>query len=378
MSKARDIMIDVARSMCDRIVAELGVDGVRCVFLSGSVVGDEVSSAVVDGVTELYSDVDLYVVVAEDTPAVRARVRKVVDDASVPEDRYKMMHAPDVGVFTEADLLAQPVRPGMVEAAERRIVLHGSPPELGDRFRPEDIDPREALYLIENRILEIKEAVSDKDDGGKRNAMYVMLKGAVDGITALLICQKEYVCGREARRERFFSPAVREQVVSLLRDGGMDFIRECCDSLQDLSDVFVRYDPAVFAGEVEDFLADLWQRIARRIYGSGDVSGLIEERVAGAGPGANLRELLVVARRSGMNRLRMVFGAAPTARVSSLDLLRVSGLVAVFLRIDANSDRAGLSRTIVPALDRLTRLFGFDEGDLFDRAQLVRKMIAAS
>lgn len=382
MNNSQDILNDVARDVVRRVVAELGEDNVRSVFLSGSVVSGEVSGCTVDGVIEIYSDADLYVIVNDsiDIEQARAAVGRIIAAYSRTTDTYALLSAPDVGVFDEADLMQQPARPGTVDVANRREELFGQPVDvmLDGRFRADAIDPREALYLLENRLLEIGDAAAMKQTPAQeRFARYVILKAGVDLVTAVLVAAGEYRTGRGSRFEAFDSGELRTRLDALMPERARPMVKACRQELDAIQAAFAR-DPSEFARRdpVERVIAEAWVRIARRIFGSGDPVGLMSRRVKGQSTASNLRDLLILARRAGMNRLRMSIAAAPNARFDTLALLRIAGLLDACRRHGVDDAPARrLEVALLPALERLTRLFGFDEGDVVDRARSVRRVI---
>lgn len=376
MNNPSEILTATARDIAGRIIDVLGEANVRCVFIAGSVAAGEVNSFDASGVVELLSDIDLYVVVAGsvDLGAARRSVRGVMSAYPRSTERYRMLGSPDVGVFDEADLLGQPVRPGTVGLVQQRIELFGQSigEALEHRFGDGKVAPEEALYLLENRLLEIGDAwaVVQNGESERRYADYVVLKGCADVATAVLISRGEFVAARSRRVNAFLND---DAVNNLVPANGRELVRDCSDCLRDLQAVLADAGDEQRRRRVETLMIDVWLRIARRVFGSGDLAGLIETRAAGPGHAGNVRELLVLARRAELNRLRIALGAAPSSRFSPVALLRLSGLIQA---VTDTSREAGEGRQDVHrALDRLTRLFGYDEGDLFDRAGQVRKAI---
>jgi hypothetical protein len=93
-----------------------------------------------------------------------------------------------------------------------------------------------------------------------------------------------------------------------------------------------------------------------------NIAALLNARAAGASQSVNVRELMIMGKRLGHNRLRLAIGALPTSRVSPIDALRMAGLMSV-LAVDS---------PVLTALDRMTRLCGFNDGSVLERARAMR------
>ncbi|MEJ2722726.1 MAG: hypothetical protein P8181_16550, partial [bacterium] len=135
------------------------------------------------------------VVVSEgiDIEGARRAIRGFAAGVPRQTNEYRMLAAPDVGVYSQALLDAQPVRPGMVEIETAHRVLYGSTaiPGGSGRFHAAAIQPAEGLYLLENRLSEITRISAETArEGGpahRRLFHYVLLKSCHDLLTAVSI-----------------------------------------------------------------------------------------------------------------------------------------------------------------------------------------------
>src|SRR5262245_64714680 len=101
MKPAIEIMRERAAAAVRDLMARVPAGSVRAVFAGGSVGRGEVWSASRDGTLEIFSDIDLYVVVADDADA--SLVRRAGSDAAaaVPaaSDGVVFRRGVDVGVY---------------------------------------------------------------------------------------------------------------------------------------------------------------------------------------------------------------------------------------------------------------------------------------
>jgi hypothetical protein len=265
----------------------------------------------------------------------------------------------------------QPARPGTVDTGQHRLELQGE--SMGDvleaRFKAETIEPLEGLYLLENRLLEVGDARvacgkrTSADDAAARNAMYVALKGCVDVATAVLVAGRGYTGLRSERMKRFNSDELQAARAGLLPEGAVEFINDSAARINDLQDTLAGPVDSGLGTRVESLLVDAWTCMARRLFKtSADVGGLIEIRATGVSQSVNVREFMAMGKRLGHNRLRLAIGALPTSRVSPVDALRMAGLLSA-LAVDS---------PVLTALDRLTKVCGFDNGTVLERARAMR------
>ena len=68
-----DIIVSFTQGLVDAVLSAVGRDGVASVFAGGSAAVGELSYCEVDGRLEIYSDVDLYVVLEDGADAEQAR-----------------------------------------------------------------------------------------------------------------------------------------------------------------------------------------------------------------------------------------------------------------------------------------------------------------
>jgi hypothetical protein len=199
---AIEIMQERAASATRELVARSPSGSVRAVFAGGSVGRGEVWSRL-DGTTlTIYSDLDLYVVLAEnaDHDAVRRAAATVARAMPSEQDGVVFKRGVDVGVYPLDDLRAQPIRPGTVDLFERHFWLHGDP-SIMDRLRTALARPMaatEALYLLENRAWDALEAAADATPFGTATAA----KAVLDVLAAHLIGEGRFRPTYAARRDQ--------------------------------------------------------------------------------------------------------------------------------------------------------------------------------
>src|SRR5262245_6389688 len=124
MSAALDLQRERAAILAREIVSRAPAGSIAGIFAGGSLGRGEVWAAEIDGVTEVYSDIDLYVVA--NSSAAEHAIRAVTRDVTLPEtNRVRFLRRADVGVYTREDLAAQPLRPGTVELDTHHLMLYG-------------------------------------------------------------------------------------------------------------------------------------------------------------------------------------------------------------------------------------------------------------
>jgi hypothetical protein len=376
-----DILVSFSRRITERVLEELGRDSVRSVFLSGSTVRGEVSAYQAGDVLEIYSDVDVWVIMNDgaDIPAARSRVREIAEAAERRGDGYHIFPRPDVGVVSVSDFAGQPGRPGTVDLSAARELLYGDDLPSANGWRPPDIDPLEALYLLENRAVEWADVrdrlTEDADDGLRRFAAYALLKAGLDTGSALLIALGRF---RPMRVERMRALDEEAAGTPLIANATRLWIERCHTSLGDmqasLPDIIESFDEIEDA--VRSLLLDSWKRVAGRIRGGERAAWpeLVKWRCSGQGRRANLRELLILAKRLSVPRLRAVRHAGSRGRYSAIHTLRIAGIVEALAA--ANRDEATtVERSYAPTVDALTREFGLTDGTLYRRARRLYKLV---
>ena len=197
MKPAIEIMRERAAAAVRELVARVPAGSIRAVFAGGSVARDEVWSASRNGTLEIFSDIDLYVVVADDADAslVRRAAAEVASGLAATDAGIRFRRGADFGVYRLDDLLGQPIRPGTVDLADHHLWLFGdraiAAMLAGAPSRP--MEPEEALYLLENRAWDLLEADADE-------AAAITAKVMLDVLAAHLIAEGRFVATYTSRR----------------------------------------------------------------------------------------------------------------------------------------------------------------------------------
>jgi hypothetical protein len=381
----RDILSSLTDEIGRRILDVIGGDKVLSIFLSGSVAKNESASHETSGVVEIYSDLDVFTVVDEDVDiqGVRRRLKALALELPLAGEDFRVFPTPDIGVFSLSDFIAQPARPGTVDisAAHRLVYGRGDIPRMAERLSESGIDIIEALYLIENRLIEMADVLDQIGRGGshgdRRYVRYVILKGGLDAVTAILIVLARYNASRDARIAELANPRTRSQIRALVSERSLAHIDLCCSSALDLPRIFRESDEAFdgFRAETDDMLLDVWMSIARRIHRGedSDWKGLIAWRCRYGARRRNLRELAVLGRRLPVSPLSLAAGVFKLLRYSPGDVLRMSGLVETLTRRGEGAYRGTVDPSYNEILDRLTRSFNHTRGTLFQRARAMHR-----
>ncbi len=165
---------------------------------------------------------------------------------------------------------------------------------------------------------------------------------------------------------------------------GMDtcFV-ECVDALEALyaGTGSVEAGRSEVCDKAESILLETWRLIAGRLGAgdTGDWAKLMEWRCRKGRWKSNLREVLSLARRMSVSRLRLINRAERLSRYSPVESLRLSGAVEVLLAHDgehfagAAVNRKKLERGYFSVLNELTRMFGYTEGPLSLRCRRMFK-----
>jgi hypothetical protein len=206
MKPAIEIMRERAAVAVRDLVARVPAASIRAVFAGGSVGRGEVWSASRDGFLEIFSDIDLYVVIADDADValVRRAGHEAVRALPAASDGVAFRRGVDVGVYRLDDLLAQPVRPGTIDLAEHHLWLFGDRSLLaslaGAWSRP--MERAEALYLLENRAWDLL-------DGRAEESLATAAKATLDVLAAHLIAEGRFAPTYDARRAADLAQPVR-------------------------------------------------------------------------------------------------------------------------------------------------------------------------
>jgi hypothetical protein len=372
-----DPSIDIITRFTDDLVstveAELGRDNIRSVFVGGSVAGNEVSYCDTGDGVEIYSDVDLYVVVADGVDLARHRCREAVGAVPLVRDGGRFYRSPDVGVYTFEELAAQPPRPGTVGFDRKHRMLFGDPdiPGRAAAAIGEDITAFEALYLLENRLSELAGLQSERRrEGGDAGAAddrfyaFVVCKTGLDVGAARLVARKQY------------APHRADQLRNLRSLGGgepMEVIETCTAALSRMPapDWAGSVPPEETADAAVSAALAEWKRIAAEcLPGDGEDWGDMVLRRCHTGEYLNnYRQFRALNARCRFKRRGALAAGVHLSRYSPVDALRLAALMEYLSRDAAVEPQAAtLVQTLGPFLDRLTRECGFLEGSLAQRS----------
>jgi len=297
-----------ARSLAEELVEELGQDRVRCVFLAGSVAEGRVAAAWVEGTLEVYSDLDLYVVLAsgQDLEEARKRARRMAARFPFTAPELRLFKPPDIGVYDPEDLARQPARPGTLAAAAKRIVLYGEPPPAGWPARG-SIDPREGLYLLENRMLELALLEERHGEPGPwdRYRRYQLIKAALDAGTAALLATGHFHLDLEARWQMLGELRSTRPLSGLLTDERWKALRWAREALDRLEGVLFlgRQDWKVRQEQLQALVMDTWAEVGSWLHQRPCRGELLEARARGTSIMKNLKEAKISLVKHGVSPL---------------------------------------------------------------------------
>jgi hypothetical protein len=379
--KALRILDTLAEEIRDEILDDLGREVVAAVFLGGSVASGRVAAWEGDDFVEIFSDLDIYVVVSSDCDLESARVRAGIISRRVEleGDGYRMFRRPDIGVFTPSTLLAQPARPGTVDLHLNHRMLHGDAGILEKRslFAPSAIERDEALYLLENRLLETLElgVTQGTDESFRRFLYYNALKCEADVLSALLITEGRYDPDPGRRLDMLQGGGI-EVPGELLRP-----VERASSSLLDVSCALKEpcggYEAIV--GEAGDVLLAAWRHVASKLYDEQAPASwrrLVAARCRGGGSIRNLRLTRIICRKGGIglgNWPKLWFRFR---RFDPLISLRAASVCEMRRRREEIPMEEAYPPGMVEYLDRLCKLFGLVEGGVFERARALYRRLA--
>lgn len=363
MTSALAIQRSRAGAVACAIVARLPDGAVKAIFAGGSLGRGEVWFARAGEGLEIYSDVDLYVVVddAARRDAVLAAARAAEASFDLPAG-VELLRGVDVGVYPRTDLLAQPVRPGTADLGTAHLFLHGDRAIMTElaaaMARP--MSPLESLYLIENRARELAGAAPTGGAAARMHAV-AQLKARMDAGTAHLIAAGMFaptVTAREAR--------LRDAPPASLAGRDRERILGAFDAARDLEGYLARAEAGTGSGETMDLLAASWRAIASQLLRlPPEPPGSLVERRCGAGARlGNARELVRMRRVAGWGMARALAQGARFSALSPRCALRLQPLCAELARHDPG-DSLRRHRDYV---DRLTRVLGVAGATLTERA----------
>ncbi|MBI4721141.1 MAG: hypothetical protein HY770_07990 [Chitinivibrionia bacterium] len=329
----QESLSSLADTICTSILGTLGRSSVESIFLSGSAAGGAVAWFNNGGFVEIYSDLDVFVVVAPGVDCARAKsaARSLIPGLPIETGEYRLFRAPDIGVYDESDLLSQPARPGTAEIPLRFRMLYGRDDvilRVRRRFDASNIAREEALYLLENRLMEQASlrarADGDHSDGFARSMFYAGLKHCLDAASAVLMAEGAYVCGMDDRMKLFKSLSASAGIA--LAKEWLDLIDYSYGHLGNLQGAMLsenaRFD--AIGRRSEALLLTAWKTIAASIFGCAPGTGwedLVRARSRAHSLGSALRETRA--------------DACPAGRLSELPDIRARNFGRKPLRPDA-------------------------------------------
>jgi hypothetical protein len=378
--RAMDAVHARARTVATAVLDALGARTVESMFIGGGVARGDLAW-LESHELEIYSDLDLYVVVADGTDTVAARdaARRAAAAIAAPAG-VRFLRPDDVGVYTREDLSSQPARPGTVGLARDLHVLHGDPalPRRLVEHIGSVIDTVEGLYLIENRILEIDLAGPEPSDGGlRRLRRYVLTKSTIDVAVALLISRGGFVTGAKERRAALEG---YHTAGDLPEGWDRELVEAAFASIANLRGDLLRADmgPTV-PDRVSAFGLAVWRSIAGGVFpqARGDLPTIVLTRCNIGDYTANFRQFLAMSARLDHSRSRMLWKGLHISRYAPMAALRLSALAA---RVALCPDLDGAGRRSMEGLfaflDRLTEACGFTEGTLKERVGALHRAVA--
>jgi hypothetical protein len=378
---ANDIIARFADALVSAVLGELGENALQCVFIGGSYATDEMSFCLTADGVEVYSDVDVYAVVRGDFGLDEARNRAREAAANVPLEGpgYRFLRAPDVGVYNFESLAGQPPRPGTVGLDVKHKLVFGDPevPVRAAARIGNKIPPEEALYLLENRLLELASfqrempKTAGETDELQRLHAFFLCKTVMDVVTAALVGRGAYAPTRLERVHRLKKIASMPDLG--WDDDRMALVDRCEGALSEMpSHDWARL---VLEGVSADAAVALalaeWKRIASRVFGgpSKDWDHLVLERCHVGDYVNNFRQFRALNNRCRFKRRRSLKAGVHLSRYSVIDALRLSAMMDYLKRDAIYVSKCGEAiETLGPFLDRLTRSCGFVEGSLSERA----------
>lgn len=364
MEPALAVLRRRAGTIAEAIVARAPAGAVAHIFAGGSLARGGVWAATIDGILEIYSDIDLYVVV--DAPALRGAVRAAaaaVLHAAGEVPGVRFLRGVDAGVYTRADLRAQPLRPGTADLATRHIVLHGSAPLPGDLLPGAGgaMPAAEALYLLENRSWDTRDGAEPGTPAARLECVRA-LKTDLDVAAAYMIvagCDPCAVADPAASLGAGELPGVPPDVRAAA-----------------LRALAAREDPGAFlagapvGGGALATVCRAWLDLAPRVLDApGAAPGDLLARRCNAGHRMdNAREFVRVAGCAGIGRVRALGGALRCSARSPRTTLRVHAIAQALAGVEWDAHAAHAAR--------VTAALGFGAGTLDERVRRAQRALA--
>lgn len=386
-NRPEQILTGLASTITQSILSTLGKSSIESIFLAGGAATGRIAWYEADTRVEIYSDLDLYVVVTPGTDIASARIgaRSVIPSLQLETEEYAIFRAPDIGVFDRESLLSQPHRPGTVEIPLAYRMLYGDEEAARQtsRFEASRIGRDEALYLLENRMLESVDLRfrygDDPAAGVRRWIYYTSLKQCLDVVSAVLIADGVFVCDPDERmalfRERSEATGIvlDRQILETI-DYAHEHMGQLQRSLQRDSD---RFDTVRLRSERA--LLTAWKNITASLFRKAPSVGwerLLALRSRDGSIGANLREAVILSRSRGRGTVPglRLWTAHPHVRVRRA--LRLAGVCELIQRVTGSEENGEAPARFLDYLDSLTGVLGVPEGNICRRAATLYQAVS--
>jgi len=374
MTTALDMQRARAAAIARELVSRSPDGSVVCVFAGGSLSRGEVWAAEFDGLAEIYSDVDLYVLARRRDVATVRQVAGDVARAAPAVTGARFMRSPDIGVYPAEELGTLPLRPGTVDLAAVHLLLYGDAAEIRvlRAASPRDIPADEALYLLENRLVELRASGHERSDAEKRLESVLALKARLDVHSAHAIVARTFRPSLDERRTAFAtSPPVT--IDELERKS----LAAAYGSALRLDEWLREADPDAEARSARRALSSAWRALAplvMQLPPGTPAARLIEQRCRAGRLWSNFRSVIRLRHYAGMPFGVAAACAMSLARLSPRTALRVDALVRQLYdegAFDATDYERHQRYT-----DRLAARFGFDTGTSETRARAMHELIS--
>jgi hypothetical protein len=370
VSSALDMQRERARFLAREMVGRAPGGSIACIFAGGSLGRGEVWAAEFDGALDVYSDIDLYVVAARDdaVPGLRGAAQSLRMLPDPPGVRF--LRRADIGVYTRADLEAQPVRPGTAELDAHHLMLHGDetiPRALHGRGAAM-IPAEEALYLLENRVVELVDTREAAEDPATARLVQARaLKAWLDVYAAHAIVDGSFAALLHERAARF-----RREPPATLDESARRQIAGAFAATDDIG-AWIRAHPAARDGAL-DTLVSSWRALAPRVLDlDASPARLVARRCRAGSFLRNARDVFRLRHRFAQPAARVAMAALRLGRLSPVDALRVDALARCLASEPGRDDAFNGHFAYVR---RLTEQFGFNDRSLEDNVRRMYEVVA--
>jgi len=233
------------------------------------------------------------------------------------------------------------------------------------------MDAGEALYLLENRSIELSDSLCPRTPPEARLAAVVALKTRLDAGAAHLLAEGRFAPARAESERR-----LRERAPEAMPAPAHAVVMAAFAASRGLEDYLRDTDPARECAASLRFVGDAWRGIAARLWGaSEDEPGVLAARRCRAGwRAANGREVVRLRHAAHWPMPAAIAGAVRLARRSPRSALRLQVLVEEWQREQVVWEAELRDHTRY--VDALTRALGFDEGTIAARARSAYRAVS--